>query len=204
MQPSLVLHCGVAFSGAFPSGGFCGAGSGRFLGEIRLFAGSFVPAGFYPADGRILPISQNTALFSLLFTTYGGNGFSTFGIPDLRGRALGGVGGRPGLTTRALGENFGSETVMPSLASLPFHVHAGPGGATGPAGGSVPLSTLQPTLTVHPLICPSPPLDFYYVSEIRFFGEASSPGSPATVASFRWRSTRSCTRSWARATAGTG
>ncbi len=176
LQPSLVVHCGLASAGAFPSPGSCGAGSGTMVGEIRLFAGSFIPAGFYPADGRLLPIAQNTALFSLLFTAYGGDGFSTFGIPDLRGRALGGVGGRPGLTTRALGEKFGSETGTLSLATLPFHGHAGPGGATGPTGGSVPISTLQPTLTVHPLICPYPPLDFYYVSEIRFFGGSREPG----------------------------
>src|SRR5262245_59729099 len=119
MQPSLVVHCGLAFRGAFPSPGTCGAGSLRMVGEIRLFAGSFVPAGFCPADGRLLPISQNTALFSLLFTAYGVDGHSTFGIPDLRGRAIGGVGGRPGLTTRVLGEKYGTETVTLSPANLP-------------------------------------------------------------------------------------
>ena len=176
MQPSLAVHCGLAGGGIFPgAGGGCFAGFGTMMAEIHVFAGSFVPAGFYPADGRLLSITQNTALFSLLLTTYGGNGSSTFALPDLRGRAIAGRGGRPGLTTRVLGEMFGAETVTLSLMGLPAHTHAGPGGATGSTGAGIPISTLQPSLALHPLICPYA-MSADVVSEIRLFASSVEPG----------------------------
>lgn len=175
MQPTLALHCGFASGGFFPGPGTgCAAGGGTMLAEIRLFAGSFVPAGFYPADGRLLPISQNTALFSILFTTYGGNGQSTFGLPDLRGRSIAGRGGRPGLTTRALGEKFGTEAVTLNLTGLPAHTHAGPGGSTGSTGAGIPVLTLQPTLALQPLMC-SYVMSPDYASEIRLFAGTVEP-----------------------------
>lgn len=85
MQPSLPLQTLIATSGVFPSQGGSG-GSAAFLGQIATFAGTFVPSGWTPADGQILPIAGNTALFSVLGTTYGGNGTTTFALPDLQGR----------------------------------------------------------------------------------------------------------------------
>ena len=79
------------------------------LGEIRLFASNFAPRGWAFCEGQLLPISQNTALFSLLGTTYGGDGRTTFALPDLRGRVPVGVGQAPGLNNVRLGEKQGAE-----------------------------------------------------------------------------------------------
>ena len=89
-----------------------------FIGEIRLFGGNFAPQGWATCDGQLLSIAQNTALFSLLGTTYGGNGQTTFGLPDLRGRASPHQGG--GLE---LGQSTGSETVTLAGGQLPAHGH---------------------------------------------------------------------------------
>jgi len=89
-----------------------------FLGEIRMFGGNFAPQGWATCDGQILPIAQNTALFSLLGTTYGGNGQTTFALPDLRGRLPVHIGG--GLT---IGQAGGSETVILTATNLPAHTH---------------------------------------------------------------------------------
>ena len=110
-----------------------------FLAEIRTFAGNFEPTGWAFCDGRLLSISQNTALFSLLGTTYGGNGTSNFALPDLRGRAPMNAGNGPGLTPRSLGENGGAETVTISPAQAPAHGHAfhassGSGNSADPSG----------------------------------------------------------------------
>lgn len=94
-----------------------------FVAEIRIFAGNFVPTGWANCNGRLLPISQNTALFSLLGTTYGGDGKSTFGLPDLQGRAPMQWGDGPGLTPRDLGESSGSETVTVLESEMPSHSH---------------------------------------------------------------------------------
>ncbi len=95
-----------------------------FLGEIRLFAGNFAPRGWAFCGGQLLSISQNTALFSLLGTSYGGDGRTTFGLPDLRGRVPVHEGQGPGLTRRDLGEQSGSETVTLLATELPAHTHA--------------------------------------------------------------------------------
>ncbi len=81
--------------------------SDPFIGEITMFAGNFAPRGWAFCDGQILPISQNTALFSLLGTTYGGDGRTTFNLPDLRGRVPIHAGSRPGLSDRRLGAQGG-------------------------------------------------------------------------------------------------
>ena len=94
-----------------------------FIAEIRMFAGSFAPRGNAFCNGQIMSISQNTALFSLLGTTYGGNGTSTFALPDLRGRIAIGAGNGSGLTPRALGEQSGVENVTLILAEMPAHTH---------------------------------------------------------------------------------
>lgn len=95
-----------------------------FLGEIRLFAGNFAPRGWALCYGQLLSISQNAALFSLLGTTYGGDGRTTFGLPDLRGRVPVHEGQGPGLTPRTLGERSGSEAVTLLATQLPAHTHA--------------------------------------------------------------------------------
>nr|WP_315150744.1 tail fiber protein [uncultured Flavobacterium sp.] len=96
-----------------------------YIGEIRLFAGNFPPAGWAFCDGSILPISENDALFALIGTTYGGDGQSTFGLPDLRGRVPIGTGQGAGLSNRLLGEKVGQETVTLTTANMPSHSHIG-------------------------------------------------------------------------------
>ena len=98
--------------------------SDPFIGEISLFASNFAPRGWALCDGQLLPISTNTALFALLGTTYGGDGRTTFGLPDLRGRLPVHAGTGPGLTQRRLGERSGVEQVTLSTTELPSHGHA--------------------------------------------------------------------------------
>jgi microcystin-dependent protein len=95
----------------------------NFLGEIKIFAGNFAPTGWALCDGSLLPISQNTALFSLLGTTYGGNGTTTFALPDLRGRFPMHPGTGANLTPRNLGDVGGQETVTLTAAQMPVHTH---------------------------------------------------------------------------------
>jgi microcystin-dependent protein len=97
--------------------------SDPFVAEIRIFAGNFAPQGWAFCDGQILPISQNTALFALLGTTYGGDGESTFRLPDLQGRAPMHAGQGPGLSDRDLGESGGVETVSLLGSEMPVHAH---------------------------------------------------------------------------------
>lgn len=94
-----------------------------FVAEIRIFPFNFAPKGWAWCEGQIMPISQNTALFSLLGTTYGGDGKSTFALPDLQGRAPMHPGQGPGLSLRDLGERGGQETVTLTEAELPAHTH---------------------------------------------------------------------------------
>jgi microcystin-dependent protein len=95
-----------------------------FVAEIRIFPFNFAPKGWAFCDGQLLPISQNTALFSLLGTTYGGDGKSTFALPDLQGRAPMHPGQGPGLSLHDLGESGGSETVTLLESEIPAHAHA--------------------------------------------------------------------------------
>jgi len=94
-----------------------------FIGEIRCFGFNFAPQGWMPCDGRLLSISQNTALFSLVGTMYGGDGSTNFGLPDLRGRAPISFGPGTGLTARTQGELGGSESVTLTSATIPPHGH---------------------------------------------------------------------------------
>ena len=94
-----------------------------FLGEIRMFAGNFAPTGWAFCQGQLLPIAQNQALFSLLGTTYGGDGRTSFALPDLRGRVPVGFGQGPGLSNRVIGEQFGSELVTLNINQMPSHNH---------------------------------------------------------------------------------
>jgi microcystin-dependent protein len=98
--------------------------SNPFVAEIRIFAGSFAPKGWALCDGQLMSISQNTALFSLLGTTYGGNGTSNFALPNLQGCAPMQAGQGPGLSLRDLGETGGEQTVTLLQTEMPAHSHA--------------------------------------------------------------------------------
>lgn len=95
-----------------------------FVGEIRMFAGNFAPRGWAFCDGQLLAVSQNDALFSLLGTIYGGDGRTTFGLPDLRGRIPIHAGTGPGLSPRRLGAKFGTEKETLTVNQLPSHNHS--------------------------------------------------------------------------------
>lgn len=115
-----------------------------FVAEIRIFPFNFAPIGWAWCDGQLLPLSQNTALFSLLGTTYGGDGKSNFALPNLQGRAPMHPGQGPGLSLHDLGETGGSETVTLLESEIPVHNHTFQAGeSTDPAeskspGGNVP------------------------------------------------------------------
>lgn len=112
-----------------------------FIAEIRVFGFNFAPVGWAACDGQILPISQNTALFSVLGTTYGGNGQTTFALPNLQDRHAMGADQGPGLSPRSLGQQVGASTVTLTTAQMPAHSHTlsagGSGTATSPAGAAL-------------------------------------------------------------------
>ena len=95
-----------------------------FIGQIIMFAGNFAPRDWAFCDGQLLQISENQSLYSILGTTYGGDGRTTFGLPDFRGRVPIGKGQGNGLTTRRMGEQIGIEDVTLSTAQMPIHSHA--------------------------------------------------------------------------------
>lgn len=95
-----------------------------FIGEVKMFGGNFAPRGWAFCEGQLLAIAQNQALFSILGTTYGGDGRTTFGLPDLRGRAPIGPGQGPGLTARRLGQRSGTETNTLTVNQMPAHNHS--------------------------------------------------------------------------------
>lgn len=145
-----------------------------FIGELKLVPYNFAPRGWAFCQGQILSIAQNTALFSLLGTTYGGNGTTTFALPDLQGRCVVGRGQGPGLSDVVLGEEDGVETVTLLLNQMPAHNHSFavqsanatlgtsslnvPATATGSvgsvygtaAGGTMPPTTIQPAGSTQP------------------------------------------------------
>ncbi|KAB8142253.1 phage tail protein [Chloroflexia bacterium SDU3-3] len=111
--------------------------SDQFLGEIRMFAGNFAPVGWAFCNGQLMPISQNTALFSLLGTYYGGDGKSTFALPNLIGNVPIHQGQGPGLSEHYLGEASGTESVTLLTSEIPAHTHttqaqSNPGGVNSP------------------------------------------------------------------------
>lgn len=142
-----------------------------YLGSISPMAFPWTMRNYVAADGSLVPISQNTALFSLLGTAFGGNGQTTYALPDLRGRIPVGQGQGPGLSPYYFGETLGTETVTLTNLNLPPHVHPVSLGGTGtgswanesagvatpgtggsaetlPTGGGQPFTNLQPMLTV--------------------------------------------------------
>lgn len=117
-----------------------------FIGEIRIFAGPFAPVGYVLADGRELPINQNQALFSIVGTLYGGNGTSTFAVPDLRGRVPVGAGAGNGAHVADLGQMTGSQT------SQAHQVEVQAGGGLVVSSGE-PVSVVQPVTGVNYIVC---------------------------------------------------
>ena len=112
-----------------------------FIGEIRMFAGNFAPAGWMFCDGQLLPISENDALFTLIGTTYGGDGQSTFQLPDLRGR-LPVHNGSFGGSTFQLGEAAGVESVTLTTQQIPIHSHLQQSSSGGQVNTSNPAAAL--------------------------------------------------------------
>jgi microcystin-dependent protein len=132
VQPSLPLETLIATSGVFPSQS--GGAPASFLGQIATFAGNFVPGGWSLANGSLLPIATNQALFSILGTTYGGNGTTTFALPNLTGRAAVGAS-----SSIPLGSSFGSASTL--LTNAQVH--------------GTPVSNYQPSLAVNYIIAVS-------------------------------------------------
>lgn len=134
-----------------------------FIGSIVLFAGNFAPRNWAFCNGQILNIAQNTALFSILGTTYGGNGQTTFALPNLNGRVAIGAGNGPGLTPRSLGEMSGSEGVTLTAAQVPSgltpvtvdlpQTSDTQQVAKVAAGGNQPHSNMQPYTAMNYIIC---------------------------------------------------
>ena len=112
-----------------------------FVAEIRIFPFNFAPKGWAWCDGQLMPISQNTALFSLLGTTYGGDGKSTYALPDLQGSAPMHPGQGPGLSLHDLGEQGGSQTVTLLESEMPAHSHVLRAETQDPADVNIPSPT---------------------------------------------------------------
>jgi len=132
-----------------------------FVAEIRIFGFNFAPTGWAQCNGQILPISQNTALFSLLGTTYGGNGKSTFALPDMQGNAPMHPGQGPGLSLHDLGETGGSEFVTLLQSEMPAHPHIAKGSSddddsTIPAGHAYGQLSVVYAPSASPLIAMAP------------------------------------------------
>jgi microcystin-dependent protein len=131
----------------------------EFIGIVKIFAGNFAPRGWALCQGQLLSIAQNTALFSILGTTYGGDGRVTFGLPDLRGRVPIGAGQGPNLTNRTLGEQNGEETVLLDQTTIPPHTHlvnaSSSGGANKNPSGAVPGNNGSYNPTADAVMSPS-------------------------------------------------
>lgn len=117
-----------------------------FLGEVRMFAGTYAPQDFMLCNGSLLTIQQYTALYSLISTTFGGNGSTNFGIPDLRSRVPVGQGQGTNLTNRVLGQSGGAEGVTLAVADIPAHTHTMVA-ATNNANNQSPAGAYLGTMT---------------------------------------------------------
>src|SRR5205807_5552949 len=118
------------------------------LGEVSLFGGNFAPGGWALANGQLIPINQNEALFTQLGTTYGGDGQTTFALPNLQSRVPIGPG-----QGRIIGDTAGVEQVQLNVSNLPAHTHTLPGGGTtGSTGSGLPYTNMQPSLAMNYLV----------------------------------------------------
>lgn len=139
MKLKKVLQCALITGAIFSGTSTVYAGFDPFIGEVQWFAGNFVPRGWAGCDGQLLSINENQALFSILGTTYGGDGRNTFALPDVRGRTILHAGRGPGLSDRRLGAKSGTETVTLNANQMSNHTHtlrasSGSATAVAPAG----------------------------------------------------------------------
>lgn len=141
-----------------------------FLGEIRLLPFTFAPRGWALCQGQLIPIRQNTALFALLGTQYGGDGSTTFALPDLRGRAVVGKDQGPGLTNYAQGAMVGTENVTLLASEMPAHVH------NGAATGTIPVSVASGTQN-------SPAGGYFSATTAEQYGTADTGNDTASMLS---------------------
>jgi len=118
-----------------------------YLGEIRMAGFNFSPYGWAQCQGQLLPVNQNSALFALLGTVFGGDGQNTFGLPDMRGRAPVGQGQGPGLSPYDMGEKGGSETITQSTVNMPAHTHAVQTNVNNNLGASTALQVVNADAT---------------------------------------------------------
>lgn len=137
MQSSLTMTYMIAAGGIFQAGN-------PFIGQVSAFAGNFTPTGWLPADGRLVQIENFEALFTLIGTTYGGDGQTNFAMPDLRGRTVVGAGGQ-----YQLGQTFGEESTILTLQQMPLHDHDGGAIDLQPVGGNQPFDNRQPSLALN-------------------------------------------------------
>jgi microcystin-dependent protein len=158
-QPTLTIRYIIALQGIFPneaqgtpSGDQAPDRTTPFIGEIRAISFDFPPRGWAFCEGQLLSIAQNQALFSLIGTAYGGNGQTTFALPDLRERVPIGAGQAPGLPDYPLGTKVGDNTATLTESNLPSHTHTVGNGNTAPAGNGSPFDNRQPSLAFHFLI----------------------------------------------------
>jgi microcystin-dependent protein len=133
-----------------------------FVGEIRMVGFNFAPRGWAFCEGQLMPIAQNSALFSLLGTTYGGDGRNTFALPDLRGRSPVGMGNGPGLTAVNIGEKAGAEAVTLTVPQLPTHT------PVVTVAVAIPASSAGTTVTAAP-------------SDTAVLGPVAAAGRPGTL-----------------------
>ena len=189
LKPTLTLRYLLCMQGAWP-----GQSDGTLwqtdrsvpmVGEIRAVAFSDTPNGFAECTGQIVPISQNTALFTLFYTNYGGNGFSTFAFPDLRGTVPVGVGQGPGLPNYTIGQRTGSETITLNITNLPFHRHTISNGNTGLTGASATYSILQPSLAINFVIDANGEIAMFAGTNAPY-GFALCDGSLRQITAFRY------------------
>ena len=152
-----------------------------FLGQVMLYAGNYAP--ITPAQGQTLGVAQNTALFSIIGTNFGGNGDTSFRLPDLQGRSPIGIGNAGGTNSIGLGQNLGADLFMLSTNQMPVHRHTVPDGYTGYAGSNQPISLMHPALGLRFLIStngemPSTSQEATnkLIGEITLYGGTNVPG----------------------------
>lgn len=153
MQPYLAMPIVFWRTAIFPSPD---QSTGEpFIGQISFFAGHYNLNNPMPASGQLLPINQNQAIFAVIWTNYGGNGQTTFAVPNLNGRTPMGIGAGPGPANWALAQQTGFVNSVLTADQLPAHEHAATslGINTGPAGSGAPLSFMKPSLAIHYILC---------------------------------------------------
>ncbi len=155
----------------------------QFLGEIRMFGGNFAPRGWAFLDGQLLAISQNNALFSLLGTVYGGDGRTTFALPDLRGRLPIHKGQGPGLPNFNQGSKAGTETETISVNKMPAHNHT-PGVSSNPASSPVPVGRVPAAAPVNAFSAAAPDTDLATAIDATGGGQSHSNVMPFLCINF--------------------